>query len=43
LFDMTTRPMKGWILVDAGAHAEDDDLRRWVDRGVAYADTLPSK
>jgi TfoX/Sxy family transcriptional regulator of competence genes len=43
LFDMTTRPMKGWILVDAGAHAEDDDLRRWVDRGVAYADTLPPK
>jgi hypothetical protein len=43
LFDMTRRPMKGWILVDAGAHAEDEDLRRWVDRGVAYAGTLPPK
>ena len=36
-FDMTGRPMKGWLLVDADGHAEDDDLRRWVDRGLAYA------
>jgi TfoX/Sxy family transcriptional regulator of competence genes len=43
LFDITGRPMKGWLLVDADAHAEDDDLRRWVDRGVAYAGTLPPK
>jgi TfoX N-terminal domain len=27
----------------ADAHAEDDDLRRWVDRGVAYAASLPPK
>jgi TfoX/Sxy family transcriptional regulator of competence genes len=43
LFDISGRPMKGWLLVDADAHAEDDDLRRWVDRGVAYAGTLPPK
>jgi hypothetical protein len=30
-FDMTGRPMKGWLLVDADGHAEDGDLRRWVD------------
>jgi len=42
-FDLTGRPMKGWILVDADGHAEDGDLRRWVDRGVAYAHTLPPK
>jgi hypothetical protein len=29
--------MKGWLLVDADGHAEDDDLRRWIDRGLAYA------
>jgi hypothetical protein len=28
-FDLTGRPMKGWLLVDADGHAEDDDLRRW--------------
>jgi TfoX/Sxy family transcriptional regulator of competence genes len=42
-FDMTGRPMKGWLLVDADGHAEDDDLRRWVHRGVAYAASLPPK
>jgi len=42
-FDLTGRPMKGWLLVDADGHAEDDDLRRWVDRGLAYANLLPPK
>ena len=42
-FDLTGRPMKGWLLVAADGHADDDDLRRWVDRGVAYAASLPPK
>ena len=42
-FDLAGRPMKGWLLVDADGHAEDDDLRRWVDRGLAYATSLPAK
>jgi TfoX N-terminal domain len=41
--EMKGRPMKGWLLVDADGHAEDDDLRRWVDRGLAYASSLPPK
>jgi hypothetical protein len=35
--------MKGWLMVDAAGHAEDDDLRRWVGRGVAHATSLPPK
>ena len=42
-FDLTGRPMKGWLMVAADGHAEDEDLRRWVDRGVAYAASLPHK
>jgi TfoX N-terminal domain len=42
-FDLTGRPMTGWLLVDTEGHAEDEDLRRWVDRGVAYASSLPPK
>jgi hypothetical protein len=42
-FDLTGRPMKGWLLVDADGHAEDDDLCRWVDRGLAHAGSLPPK
>ena len=42
-FDLTGRPMKDWLMVGADGHAEDDDLRRWVDRGLAYASSLPPK
>ena len=42
-FDLTGRPMKGWIVVEASGCAEDADLRRWVDRGVAYARSLLPK
>ena len=41
--DMGGRPMKGWLLVAPDGHAEDDDLRRWLDRGLAYAGSLPPK
>jgi TfoX/Sxy family transcriptional regulator of competence genes len=43
LFDMSGRPMKGWIMVAAEATAKAKDLRRWVDRGTAYAASLPPK
>jgi hypothetical protein len=42
-FDMTGRPMKGWLLVSPDGHAEDDDLRRWVGRGLDHAGSLPPK
>ena len=42
-FDLTGGRMKGWLMVAADGHAEYDDLRRWVDRGVAYAASLPPK
>ena len=41
--EMGGRPMKGWLLVDAAGHAEDDDLRRWVARGLDYAGSFPPK
>ena len=40
---MRGRPMRGWITVDPAACARDAELSRWVDRGVAYAGTLPAK
>lgn len=42
-FDLTGRPMKGWILVGPSGCTEHDDLRRWVERGVTYARSLPPK
>jgi TfoX/Sxy family transcriptional regulator of competence genes len=42
-FLMTGRKMTGWLLVEESGHSEDDDLRRWVGRGVDYARSLPPK
>ena len=42
-FEMRGREMAGWLSVSAEAVESDEDLRRWVDRGVAYARSLPPK
>jgi TfoX/Sxy family transcriptional regulator of competence genes len=41
--DMTGRPMRGFVVVDAEGLAEDADLEQWVDRGVDFVRTLPPK
>lgn len=43
IFDITGRPMKGWILVSASALTPKSALSKWVRRGVAYAGSLPPK
>lgn len=42
-FEMRGRPMDGWLRVDPEALETDDELRRWVSHGVAYARSLPQK
>ncbi len=41
--DFTGRPMKGFVYVDAAGIENDEDLRRWAERGVAFALSLPAK
>ncbi|MFF8968959.1 TfoX/Sxy family protein [Streptomyces sp. NPDC014995] len=43
VFAMTGRPMRGWVLVDGTALAEDDTLATWIDEGHAFAASLPAK
>jgi TfoX/Sxy family transcriptional regulator of competence genes len=43
VFDLTGRPIKGWVLVAPDGVASDDDLRRWVDVSVEFATALPAK
>ena len=40
---MGGRSMNGWLRVDATVVDDDADLRRWVDRGLACARSLPPK
>jgi TfoX/Sxy family transcriptional regulator of competence genes len=43
-FEMGGRgPMDGWLRVSADAVADDAVLARWVERGLAYAGSLPPK
>jgi len=42
-FDMTGRPMKGWVMVEPAGVESDAALRAWVERGLRYVLTLPPK
>jgi TfoX/Sxy family transcriptional regulator of competence genes len=43
VFDMTGRPMRGWVVIAGEAVAEDDALSAWVEDGHAFAASLPPK
>ena len=43
IFDLTGRPMKGWILVAPKGIATAAQLAKWIAIAVAYARTLPVK
>jgi TfoX/Sxy family transcriptional regulator of competence genes len=42
-FEMRGRAMAGWLRVNGPLLDDDEVLQAWVDRGVAYARSLPSK
>jgi TfoX/Sxy family transcriptional regulator of competence genes len=43
IFDMTGRPMKGWVLVAPGGTSSEEALKSWIQQGVSFALTLPPK
>jgi len=42
-FDLTGRPMKGWVWVARAGLEQDADLDAWIRRGVDFALSLPPK
>ena len=42
-FTMRGRAMDGWLRIDTDALETDGALEGWIDRGVAYARSLPPK
>jgi TfoX/Sxy family transcriptional regulator of competence genes len=42
-FEMRGREMRGWLRVDADGVRTKRQLEPWVNRGVAYARSLPPK
>ena len=43
MMEMRGRQMAGWLRVDGSDVATEPELASWVERGVAYARTLPAK
>lgn len=42
-FDMTGRPMRGWIVITSEGIQTEEALRSWVEQGVQFAQSLPPK
>jgi TfoX/Sxy family transcriptional regulator of competence genes len=43
VFDLSGRPMKGWILVESSGLQDEKALGKWVSISVDYAMSLPKK
>ena len=42
-FDITGRPMKGWVLVEPAGVEDDDQLKDWIERALKFVKALPAK
>ena len=42
-FDITGRPMKGWVLVEPEGVQGDGQLTGWIEQALRFVGTLPAK
>ena len=42
-FDITGRPMKGWVLVAPEGVKDGDQVKGWIQRAVKFVGKLPAK
>lgn len=42
-FDITGRPMRGWIMIDPDGLDTDDQLFHWVQAAIDFVGALPKK
>ena len=42
-FDITGRPMKGWLMVEPDGIETDKQLAEWIRRSEEFVNTLPRK
>ena len=41
--DFTGKPMKGYVYVEPAGFKTDKNLKKWVDKGIQFVETLPAK
>jgi TfoX/Sxy family transcriptional regulator of competence genes len=42
-FDITGKPMKGWVMVEPDGIDDDEQLSHWIERATKFVKTLPKK
>ena len=42
-FDITGRPMKGWIMVEPEGVEDDEKLKDWIQRATKFVGKLAAK
>jgi TfoX/Sxy family transcriptional regulator of competence genes len=42
-FDITGKPMKGWVMVDSGGFKTDAELKFWLNKARDFVKTLPPR
>lgn len=42
-FDITGRPMKGWVMVEEEGFKNDEELSDWLDKAKAFVEKLRPK
>lgn len=42
-FDITGRPMKGWVLVESAGINTGEQLSDWIEKALAFVGKLPRK
>jgi TfoX/Sxy family transcriptional regulator of competence genes len=43
VFNMTGRPMEGWIVVEPAGFASDPEFKDWIRQGLDFSRSLPAK
>lgn len=43
VFEMTGKPMKGWVTVGPAGYSTEADLSAWIQKGGEFARSLPVK
>jgi TfoX/Sxy family transcriptional regulator of competence genes len=43
VFDMSGRPMSGWIFVEKDGYASEAALKAWIEKSLKLARSLPPK
>lgn len=42
-FDITGKPMKGWLMVVPDGVEDDGNLKKWIQRSMKFVEKLPAK